>query len=221
MNESRPITYRLHRGPERTAWCVVGSGLPGLLPGTRSDKFYRSMIGQLRNHAILGSFRKVLDIGQDEGQSMLWLSKISEQVTGLDIDTRTIELSLTNLRMSGLYDSARHTGFVLPEKSLIDIDDPQWHDVDLIKVDAGDKTLFVLEALAEVIDRNEPLFFVVHGPDVDHDQVWDYMVRRHHYFAEVMRREQVEDLNPQACMIAYNCRKEARRRAKEKEKEAR
>ena len=179
------------------------------------------MIQHMRPHAILGSFRKVLDIGQDEGESMMWLSRISEKVTGLDIDTRTIELSMTNLRMSGQYDCNRHRGFVLPEKSLIDIDDPEWQDVDLIKIDAGHRTLFVIEALEEVIDRNQPLFFIVHGPDVDHDQIWNHMIGRHHYFAEIMRREQVEDLNPQACMIAYSCRKEARRRAKEKEKEAR
>jgi hypothetical protein len=221
MNEPRPITYRLDRSPQRRAWTVVGGNLDGLLPRSRSDKFYRTMIGTMRPHAILGNFRKVLDIGQDEGESMMWLSRISEKVTGLDIDTRTIELTQANMRMSDWYHSDRHTAFVLPEKSLIDIDDPVWHDVDLIKIDAGSRTLFVLEALEEVIDRNEPLFFIVHGPDVDHDQIWDHMIRRHHYFAEIMKREQVEDLNPLACMIAYSCRKEARRRAKEKEKEAR
>lgn len=220
-NENQSVTYRLDKQAGRQSWIVVSGQLPGLVPRRRPERFYRTMNSVLRQENVLGSFKKVLDIGQDQGESLMWLTRISEKVTGLDVDTRMIDLSLTNLRMSGLYDSQRHQVFVLPEKSLIDIDDPKWNDVDLIKIDAGSRTLFVLEALEEVIDRNEPMFFIVHGPDVDHDRVWDYMIRRHQYFAEVMKRQVIDDINPLACLIAYNCRKEARRRAKEKEKEAR
>lgn len=177
---------------------------PSLVKTQRTFRFYQNMINTIQAHSgVLGKFKKVIDIGQDRGESLMWLSTISENILGVDIDTRMIELSLTNVRMTKKYDMNQFDSFVLPEKSLIDIDDPRWHDVDLIKIDAGDKTLFVLEALSEVIERNRPMFFIVHSDDTDHDKIWDYLIKHHNYFADVMRCEKTQDHYPQGAMIAY------------------
>jgi hypothetical protein len=177
---------------------------PSLVKTARTHRFYYHMIENLKKQrGILGKFKKVLDIGQDRGDSMMWLSTISERVTGIDIDTKMIDLSLTNMRIWEQYNPLRHTAFVLPEKSLIDVDDPQWADVDLIKIDAGEMTLFVLEALSEVIERNRPMFFIVHNAAMKSQEIWDYLMKKHNYFAQVMEPKEVTDAYPGGVMLSY------------------
>lgn len=176
---------------------------PSLVRSQRTTRFYQNMITQIKTHrGCLGKFRKVVDIGQDRGESLMWLSTISENLLGVDIDTRMIELSLANVAMARKYDMSKIDSFVMPEKSLIDVDDPRWADVDLIKIDAGDKTLFVLEALIEVIERNRPMFFIVHTDSTQDQEIWDYLIKTHNYFADVVRHR-VDDVYPNGALIAY------------------
>lgn len=193
--------YRLERDLGHPRWVPAGGAgsiwpWPSLCPLGHSTVFYKTLITHMLDHSPLGRFRKVLDIGQDRGESIMWISTIADTVLGLDIDSRMIDLSTANYRMSG---RARPQDeiFVLPEKSLVDADDPRWSDIDLIKIDAGEKTLFVLEALEEVIARNKPLIFVIHS-NLENREIWDYLIRRHDYWAEVQ-----PDNQPRGVTVAY------------------
>jgi hypothetical protein len=161
------------------------------------------MIEEMKQRSPIAPFRKVLDIGQDRGESMMWISTISEKIIGIDIDTRMIEVSQANLRMSGHYCADRHSWFVLPEKSLVDIDDARWQDIDLVKVDAGARTLFVLEALAEVLERNHPVLFVIHNDSVANEEIWDYLIKTHGYIADVLDPDRCPHIGPGSVMIGY------------------
>jgi hypothetical protein len=176
---------------------------PSLSKVTRPGAYYSSMIAVMKQHTI-DPYQHVLDIGQDLGESIMWLSSITENVTGIDIDSRIIELSEANFRSTGLYQPERHRFIVLPEKSLVDADLPQWSDVDMIKIDAGERTLFVLEALVELIERNRPHLFICHSPVLNNQEIWDFVVKRMGYIGHVMAADPDRDLNTLAgTTIAY------------------
>lgn len=172
-------------GAGRT-WRPYGSrSRSGLSKTARSNQFYQRLTGMMKQRQ-LGKYQHVLDIGQDMGDSIMWLSSITENISGVDVDSRIIDLSRHNFRQSGQYRPDRHDFVVLPEKSLIDIDQLQWQNVDLVKIDAGARTLFVLEALVELLQRNRPQVFICHSPDLRNEDIWNFLIRDLGYFGHVI-----------------------------------
>jgi hypothetical protein len=62
----------------------------------------------------------------------------------------------------------------------------------------------VLEALIELIERNRPHLFICHSPQLNNQEIWDFVVKRLGYMGHVM------ELGPDAdskllagTMIAY------------------
>jgi len=126
------------------------------------------MIETWKNLKLPPEFKRIVDIGQDRGQSLLWVKRLSNCVTGVDIDQTMIDLSLANYRIDCKLckqPASDVLTYCLPEHSLISPDQPEFTDTDLVKIDAGPRTLFVLEALEQVLANSKPTVFVY----IDHE----------------------------------------------------
>ena len=170
------------RGPVCWSWVPKRSGdewpWPCFSWHERPDRAYEDMIEILRGHPLPQNYRYVIDVGQDRGRSLMWLSKIANHIVSVDIDRTIIDLSLANYRMSTrtpvrvdrlqLYPEQPVT---VPEHVLIGPEERIYYETDLIKIDAGSRTLFVLESLASVIQNSYPTVFVFHDHTVDNESV--------------------------------------------------
>ena len=136
---------------------------PSLSFVPRRDEAYQAMIQTFRHLDLPQEFHRIVDVGQDRGQSLMWVKRLTNQITSVDIDQTMIDLSLANYRVDCKHHAVQPTvvdTYCLPEHSLISPDQPEFTQTDLIKIDAGARTLFVLEALDQVLANSNPTVFV-------------------------------------------------------------
>lgn len=198
----------LQYSPTTRKWMIRAGGdeyvwpWPSLVTTQRRAQVYKRMQEDMMNSNPLGNFKRVLDIGQDRGESLMWISTIADSIIGLDVDRTMIDLSLVNYRMNGRYNPTKvHGLYVPPEKLIIDIDLPMFQDIDLVKIDAGKNTPFILEMLDELLERNRPTVFICHDDTFNNDTVWDWMLGRYDYHTSVVGTEFIS--SPHGVFVAY------------------
>ena len=176
---------------------------PSLVPVPRKVKVYKEMMEKMTDHAPLNGFNHVLDIGQDRGESLIYINDVSNKITGLDVDMTMIDLSLANYRMSGRhYDPVEVYGMCCPpDKLIVDMSKPHFQDIDLVKIDAGHRTPFILEMLAELIQQNQPTIFICHDESFSNESIWDTMFTKYNYHSSVVSAEHIS--SPHGVFIAY------------------
>jgi hypothetical protein len=147
----------------------------------------------MQQHTRLNGFQHALDIGMDRGESMIYISSVCDTITGLDTDLTMIDLGLANYRMSGRYNPALVHGHYIPEdKLLIDVDLEYFSNIDLVKIDAGERTPQILEMLRELFLRLSPTVFICHDGSFTDQTIWDTMLTEHGYLSQVVSRDQLD-----------------------------
>ena len=183
MSETRLLQAK--KTAEGWQWTPKGTAWPCFSWRERPDRAYEQMLEILRGKPIPKEYRYIIDVGQDRGRSLMWLSKIANHIVSVDIDRTIIDLSIANYRMStrrpvrvDRLELDPLNRVVVPEHVLIAPNERIYYETDLIKIDAGPRTLFVLESLEGVIANSLPTVFVYHDHTVDNDLVGSWLVNR-------------------------------------------
>lgn len=82
--------------------------------------------------------------------------------------------------------SNKMDGVVKPtEKLLVDAEQVPYTQVDVIKINAGEWSMFVVESLKEVINNSKPFVFVSLDPEICQNSIYNTLVNECGYINEI------------------------------------